>query len=91
MTVHPPSAGIPRWWLLQDLSRLFHVPANADAEATILAALAVEDPALSQRLGFDTEADAVGIDAPTEADIRAVAGLISRLTESKGRRANRPR
>jgi hypothetical protein len=79
VTIHPPLLGRTRWWVLQDLTDVLDVETNAQAEALLRAATADVDPGLAARLEFDTEADAMGVDAPTEADIRSVAGIINQL------------
>ncbi|HEY0782027.1 MAG TPA: hypothetical protein VGE98_06230 [Thermoanaerobaculia bacterium] len=78
--LHPANEQIPVWWMREDLTQLFGVPTNADAEALLREALAAEDPALLARLRFDTEGDAVMVEAEREGDLRAVARAIESLT-----------
>jgi len=79
--VRPPAEGIPSWWIREDLTELFKVQTNADAEQRLRTALAAEAPAVLDRLSFDTEGDAVCVNAPSDEDARLVAGVITRLTK----------
>ncbi|HEY4592062.1 MAG TPA: hypothetical protein VIJ61_06615, partial [Thermoanaerobaculia bacterium] len=77
--LHPADEKIPVWWLREDLTGLLRAPTNAGAEERLRTALASEDAPLLARLRFDTEADAVTVEAASEADLRAVARAIERL------------
>jgi len=50
-------------------------------EQRLRTALAAEAPAVLDRLTFDTEGDAVCVNAPSDEDARLVAGVITRLTK----------
>jgi hypothetical protein len=80
IVLHPADERIPVWWMREDLTQLLGAPTNADAEARLRKALAAEDAALLARLRFDTEGDAVTIEAGGESDLRAVARVIERLS-----------
>ncbi len=86
VTIHPPIGSQTRWWILEDATRLLDQPTNADAEQALRQELERTDRPLLGRLDFDTEAAALGVDAPSEADIRAVAAVIERLARSLGGR-----
>ena len=89
--VRPPAEGIPSWWIREDLTGLFKVATNADAEKRLRTALAARAPAVLARLSVDTEADAVCVNAATEEDARLVAGVITRLTKGRGGVRDPPR
>lgn len=80
--VHPPSADLSDWWLLQDLTGLLGTDTNAEAEARLQHAIGLRSRELLERLSFDSEAGAVGVTARSEADIREVADVIAELAES---------
>ncbi len=82
--LHPADERIPVWWMREDLTGLLRRPTNADAEDRLRAALAAEDAALLARVRFDTEADAVTVEARNEDDLRAVARMIERLAGPPG-------
>lgn len=82
--LHPADERIPVWWLREDLTGLLRTSTNAGAEERLRTALAVENPQLLERLRFDTEADAVTVEAKSEADLRAVARVIERLAGPSG-------
>lgn len=82
--LHPADEKIPVWWMREDLTGLLRRPTNADAEERLRAALKAEDSPLLERLRFDTEGDAVTIEARSEDDLRAVAHLIERLAGPPG-------
>ncbi len=82
--LHPADEKIPLWWLREDLTGLLQASTNADAEDRLRAALAAEDAPLLARLDFDTEADAVTVEAKSEDDLRAVAKAIERLARPRG-------
>jgi hypothetical protein len=77
--INPPNKPGRRWSIYQDLSVLLGVESNPEAERRVWAALARRSDGLLDRMTFDTEADAVGILADNEADIRAVADVIAEL------------
>jgi hypothetical protein len=79
--VHPPSENLADWWLMQDLTGLLGTATNAEAEGRLQAAIHQRSRDLLQRLRFDTEAAAVGVNAQSEADIREVAEVIADLSE----------
>jgi hypothetical protein len=81
--LRPPARGIPSWWIREDLTELFGVPTNADAEERIHAVLAAEAPEVLGRLIFDTESDAVCVSAEREEDARLVANIITRLARTR--------
>jgi hypothetical protein len=81
--VHPPSGSLADWWLMHDLTGLLGTETNAEAEARLQAAIHERSRELLQRLRFDTEAAAVSVNAPSEADIREVAKVIAELSESR--------
>jgi hypothetical protein len=75
-----PTAQLPRWWIREDLTNLFGVQTNAEAEARLRRALmATGDATLLSRVNFDTEADAVSVDAPSKDDLLAVVRAIEKL------------
>jgi hypothetical protein len=78
--INPPSKAGGRWSIYQDLSALLGVASNPEAERRVWAALARRPDGLLDRVTFDTEADAVGILADKEADIRTVAAVINAVT-----------
>jgi hypothetical protein len=82
--LHPADEKIPVWWLREDLTGLLRAPTNAGAEERLRTALASEDAPLLARLRFDTEADAVTVEAKSEDDLRAVARVIERLAQTPG-------
>jgi hypothetical protein len=75
----PPFEGIERWSIIQNLADLLGTQTNGEAEELIRDELNRRDGGLMTRLQFDSEAGAVGIYAASEADIRAVAGIIDEL------------
>jgi hypothetical protein len=77
----PPFDGVGRWSILQSLADELGVETNSDAEERIRDELRRRDGALLKRLEFDSEAGAVGIYAADEADIRAVAEVVSELAD----------
>jgi len=81
--LRPPTNGLPRWWIREDLTKTFRMRTNAEAEARLRVALAREDPALPARVNFDTEADAVYVDGPIESDLRTVAHVIERIARKQ--------
>jgi hypothetical protein len=78
-----PGAGLPHWWIREDLTDLLGVSTNAAAESRLRKALSA-NRALLARLTFDTEADAVTVMAPAEADLIEVAAAIDRLAVPSG-------
>jgi hypothetical protein len=76
--VRPPLGRRSTSWIREDLTELLGTRTNADAEARLRRALAAADPALLTRLRFDTEAEAVHVDAEREEDLHAVARVIER-------------
>lgn len=83
VVIHSPGEGIDSWWIRDDLVDVLRVPTNHAAEGKVRKELAAHDPALAKRLSFDSEADAVVVHAKNEADIRAVAELIGRLSGTR--------
>jgi len=67
---------IARWSIFQDLTAVLATDTNYAAESRVRRAVAARDVHLSDRLEYDSEADAVGIYARNESDIRAVAEII---------------
>lgn len=59
-----------RWWIRADVRSLLGAEDNFEAEERLRSRLEQADPALLDRLELDSEADSLGIIAPTEADIR---------------------
>jgi hypothetical protein len=84
--LRPPAGAIRNWWIREDLTGLFRVSTNSEAEELLRNALRVDDPSLLARLNFDTEADAVSVDAQLEPDVRKVAEVIERLRREGTRR-----
>jgi hypothetical protein len=70
------------WQIFQDLTRILRRGTNDVAEDRLRATIESDDPRLAERLRWDSEAEAVGVYAMTEADIRAVAAVIIRLSSS---------
>ena len=82
VTIHPPAAGQPRWWIFEDLAERLGTATNADAETLVRLAITARDAALSERVRYDAEAGGVAIEAPTEADIRSVAAIVGGLSSA---------
>ena len=74
-----PTASLPRWWIREDLTNLLGVSTNAEAEARLRRALTAADATLLSRINFDTEADAMSVDAPSRDDLLAVVRAIEML------------
>jgi hypothetical protein len=82
--VRPPINRMNRWWIREDLTERLGARTNADAERRLQKAIEAVDPELLTRLNFDTEGDAVSVDAAAEEDIRAVAAAIDSLAATRG-------
>lgn len=67
------------WSIFQDMMELLGVESNIEAEGRVKGAISDHDLELFGRLDFDSEPDALGVSAPTEADIRQVAEIIQEL------------
>lgn len=61
-----------RWSIFADVHDLLGVADNFDAETRLRELLATTDPELLARLEFDSDADALGVVGPAEADLRRV-------------------
>ncbi len=83
VTIHRPSPGVRQWSIFEDLTEVIGGNTNYAAEARLRRALSASNAELLRRLSFDTESGAVGIYADAEADIRAVAGIITRLANDR--------
>jgi hypothetical protein len=79
----PPGDGIEQWIIFQSLADLLGTETNQEAEELIRAELRRRDPALLERLQFDSEAGAVGIYAASEDSIRAAADVIAGLAQGR--------
>jgi hypothetical protein len=67
-----------RYSVNADVSGLLGVGDNFEAEAYLRARLAEIDPELLERLDFDSEADALSVTGPLEADLLRVVELVTR-------------
>lgn len=83
VTVHRPSPGVRQWSIFEDLTEVVGGSTNYAAEARVRSAVKSSNAQLMSRLSFDTEAGAVGIYADSEADIRAVADIITVLASRR--------
>jgi len=79
VTIQKPGEGLEQWSIFQSLAPGLRLKTNYTAEDRIKKELNKRDPELAKRLDWDTEAEAVGVYANTEADIRAVAELVNEL------------
>jgi hypothetical protein len=71
-----------RWSIYADVTDVLGVDDNFLAEERLRERLLIADPELLDRLDFDSEADALGVIGPSEADLRRVAdGLATGLRE----------
>ena len=61
------------------MTNLLGVSINAEAEARLRRALTAADATLLSRINFDTEADAMSVDAPSRDDLLAVVRAIETL------------
>lgn len=75
----------PGQWTVQDwdLADLLGLPHAYDAEAAVQAQLATQDPALAERVEWDSEATCLFAYCPSEADANALADLISDLVQQR--------
>ena len=79
VTIQKPGQGLKQWSIFQSLAPGLRLKTNYTAEDRIKKELNKRDPELAKRLDWDTEAEAVGVYANTEPDIRAVAELVNEL------------
>jgi hypothetical protein len=83
VTFRRPGEGLRQWSIFQSFAGAIGSHTNYSAEARIKAEIKKRDAGLAKRLDWDTEADAVGIYAEAEADIRAAAAAINSLLEAR--------
>jgi hypothetical protein len=83
VTIRRPGEGLKQWAIFQSFAGAIGSQTNYSAEARIKSEIKKRDAALAKRLEWDTEADAVGIYAEAEADIRAAAATINSLLEAR--------
>jgi len=83
VTIRRPGEGLKQWAIFQSFAGAIGSETNYSAEARIKSEIKKRDAGLAKRLEWDTEADAVGIYADAEADIRAAAAAINSLLESR--------
>jgi hypothetical protein len=79
VTILKPGEGLDQWSIFQSFAHLLNLQTNYDAERRIKNELRKTNAALAKRLEWDTEGDAVGIYAKSEADIRQVAAILNEL------------
>jgi hypothetical protein len=82
VTILKPGPGQEVWSIFQSFAPALNLKTNYDAERRLKSEIKKSIPEISQRLDWDTEADAVAIYAPSESDIRSVASLINTLLAS---------
>jgi hypothetical protein len=82
VTILKPGPGQEVWSIFQSFAPALNLKTNYDAERRLKSEIKKSIPEISQRLDWDTEADAVAIYAPSESDIRSVASLINSLLAS---------
>jgi hypothetical protein len=83
VTANRPGDGVDTWWIFEDLAAALSVATNYAAEKRLKEAVRSRDPRLVRRLEWDTEAGGVAVHASSEADIRAVAEVITALIDAR--------
>lgn len=83
VTIRRPGEGLQQWSIFQSFAGAIGSQTNYSAESRIKAEIKKRDAGLAKRLDWDTEADAVGIYADAEGDIRAAAEAINSLLEMR--------
>lgn len=86
LVIHPPTDGIDKWYIFDDLVNVLGGSGNASVERKVWRTVKAKDPKLLERLEFDSEADNFSVLTKAERDIRAVAEMINELAAERGRR-----